>query len=207
MTCPAPTTASVSARASRARLRWRTAYARRRARTSACWSGGLRPLRGLHGDAAHHGGRRQSLRDSGAQVQPGRLTDIADVPPAEIPAATRSCSCPKEQCSRAARWSCRAAPPTLSDTKSWAASATWSRTKMQELSPEYNDGKASRHHQPELGYLVRGGDPDAIDSIVPMAYGNLALDLVLHGIHGPGRAEKWPLRQRADRTVTASKKT
>ena len=35
-----------------------------------------------------------------------------------------------------------------------------------------------------LGYLVRGGDPDAIDSIVPMAYGNLALDLILKGIHG-----------------------
>jgi 6-phosphofructokinase len=31
---------------------------------------------------------------------------------------------------------------------------------------------------------VRGGDPDAIDSIVPMAYGNLALDLILRGIHG-----------------------
>ncbi len=36
----------------------------------------------------------------------------------------------------------------------------------------------------KLGYLVRGGDPDAIDSIVPMAYGNLALDLILKGIHG-----------------------
>jgi 6-phosphofructokinase 1 len=35
-----------------------------------------------------------------------------------------------------------------------------------------------------LGYLVRSGDPDAIDSIVPMAYGNLALDLILKGIHG-----------------------
>ena len=36
----------------------------------------------------------------------------------------------------------------------------------------------------KLGYLVRGGDPDAIDSIVPMAYGNLALDLMLRRIHG-----------------------
>ncbi|HUV36210.1 MAG TPA: phosphofructokinase, partial [Patescibacteria group bacterium] len=34
------------------------------------------------------------------------------------------------------------------------------------------------------GYLVRCGDPDAIDSIVPMAYGNLALNLVLEGISG-----------------------
>jgi 6-phosphofructokinase 1 len=31
---------------------------------------------------------------------------------------------------------------------------------------------------------VRSGDPDAIDSIVPMAYGNLALDLIMSGIHG-----------------------
>ena len=36
----------------------------------------------------------------------------------------------------------------------------------------------------KLGYLVRCGDPDAIDSIVPMAYGNLALDLILDGLHG-----------------------
>ena len=32
--------------------------------------------------------------------------------------------------------------------------------------------------------MVRGGDPDAIDSIVPMAYGNLALNLILKGVHG-----------------------
>ena len=30
-----------------------------------------------------------------------------------------------------------------------------------------------------LGYLVRSGNPDALDSIVPMAFGNLALDLIL----------------------------
>jgi 6-phosphofructokinase 1 len=36
----------------------------------------------------------------------------------------------------------------------------------------------------KLGYLVRCGDPDAIDSIVPMAYGNLAFDLLLGKIHG-----------------------
>jgi 6-phosphofructokinase 1 len=35
-----------------------------------------------------------------------------------------------------------------------------------------------------LGYLVRCGDPDALDSIVPMAFGNLALDLILSGTHG-----------------------
>ena len=32
--------------------------------------------------------------------------------------------------------------------------------------------------------MVRCGDPDALDSIVPMAFGNLALDLILNGIHG-----------------------
>jgi 6-phosphofructokinase 1 len=31
---------------------------------------------------------------------------------------------------------------------------------------------------------VRCGDPDAIDSIVPMAFGNLALDLILSNTSG-----------------------
>jgi len=35
-----------------------------------------------------------------------------------------------------------------------------------------------------LGYLVRSGEPDAMDSIAPMAFGNLALDLILEGISG-----------------------
>ena len=56
--------------------------------------------------------------------------------------------------------------------------------KLKELSPKYNNGKPIGIINQKLGYLVRGGDPDAIDSIVPMAYGNLALDLVLKGIHG-----------------------
>ncbi|MCO6492473.1 MAG: 6-phosphofructokinase [Phaeodactylibacter sp.] len=57
--------------------------------------------------------------------------------------------------------------------------------KIKELSPKYNKGgKAVNVINQKLGYLVRCGDPDAIDSIVPMAYGNLALDLILNGIHG-----------------------
>ncbi|MDY6854097.1 MAG: 6-phosphofructokinase [Thermodesulfobacteriota bacterium] len=56
--------------------------------------------------------------------------------------------------------------------------------KLKELSPKYNKGKPINVINQKLGYLVRGGDPDAIDSIVPMAYGNLALDLVLEGVHG-----------------------
>jgi 6-phosphofructokinase len=56
--------------------------------------------------------------------------------------------------------------------------------KLKELSPQFNNGKPIGTVSQKLGYLVRGGDPDAIDSIVPMAYGNLALDLILNGIQG-----------------------
>lgn len=56
--------------------------------------------------------------------------------------------------------------------------------KIKELSPKFNKGQRIETINQHLGYLVRSGDPDAIDSIVPMAYGNLALDLVLKGIHG-----------------------
>lgn len=56
--------------------------------------------------------------------------------------------------------------------------------KIKELSPKFNNGQRINVIHQQLGYLVRGGDPDAIDSIVPMAYGNLALDLILKGIHG-----------------------
>jgi ATP-dependent phosphofructokinase / diphosphate-dependent phosphofructokinase len=56
--------------------------------------------------------------------------------------------------------------------------------KIKELSPKYNNGKTVDVINQKLGYLVRCGDPDAIDSIAPMAYGNLALDLLLNGTHG-----------------------
>ncbi len=56
--------------------------------------------------------------------------------------------------------------------------------KLKELSPKYNNGKPINVINQRLGYLVRCGDPDAIDSVVPMAYGNLALDLILGRIHG-----------------------
>src|SRR6202166_4451201 len=79
--------------------------------------------------------------------------------------------------------------------------------KLKELSPKYNKGKTIDIINQKLGYLVRCGDPDAIDSIVPMAYGNLALDLLLSKIHGRlvvlrnGRYDNLPID-----TVTASKK-
>jgi len=48
----------------------------------------------------------------------------------------------------------------------------------------FKDATTDAYGHKKLGYMVRGGDPDAIDSIVPMAYGNLALDLILDNIHG-----------------------
>jgi ATP-dependent phosphofructokinase / diphosphate-dependent phosphofructokinase len=56
--------------------------------------------------------------------------------------------------------------------------------RIKELSGRYNSGKPLEVMTQSLGYLVRCGDPDAIDSIVPMAYGNLALDLLLTNVHG-----------------------
>ncbi len=56
--------------------------------------------------------------------------------------------------------------------------------ELKSRSPKFNNGKPINIIKQKLGYLVRCGDPDAIDSIVPMAYGNLALDLILQGIHG-----------------------
>ena len=49
---------------------------------------------------------------------------------------------------------------------------------VKELAPTYNDGHKIDMISMDLGYMVRSGDPDAIDSIVPMAYGNLAVDLL-----------------------------
>jgi 6-phosphofructokinase 1 len=55
---------------------------------------------------------------------------------------------------------------------------------LKELSPRYSDGRRTNVVNQRLGYLVRCGDPDALDAIVPMAFGNLALDLVLSGSFG-----------------------
>jgi len=80
-------------------------------------------------------------------------------------------------------------------------------TQIKDFSAKYNKGQRINVINQRLGYLVRGGDPDAIDSIVPMAYGNLALDLILKGIHGRlvvlrnGRYDNAPLD-----VVTSSKK-
>jgi 6-phosphofructokinase len=56
--------------------------------------------------------------------------------------------------------------------------------QLKEISPAYNKGRPINIINQRLSYLVRCGDPDAIDSIVPMAFGNLALDLILDGVSG-----------------------
>ncbi|HDR90157.1 MAG TPA: phosphofructokinase [Bacteroidetes bacterium] len=79
--------------------------------------------------------------------------------------------------------------------------------ELKNLSAKYNNGKIINVINQKLGYMVRGGDPDAVDSIVPMAYGNLALDLILKNIHGRlvvlqnGRYDNVPLD-----VVTSTKK-
>ncbi len=78
---------------------------------------------------------------------------------------------------------------------------------IKSHSAKYNNGNTINIINQKLGYLVRGGDPDAVDSIVPMAYGNLALDLILGGFHGRlvvlknGRYDDVPLE-----VVTSTKK-
>jgi 6-phosphofructokinase len=79
--------------------------------------------------------------------------------------------------------------------------------QIKDISGKFNNGKSVNVITQKLGYMVRGGDPDAIDSIVPMAYGNLALDLILGKIHGRlvvlknGRYDNVPID-----VVTSSKK-
>ena len=51
-------------------------------------------------------------------------------------------------------------------------------TALKETSAKYNKGRRIDVVNQRLGYLVRSGDPDALDSIVPMVFGNLALELV-----------------------------
>lgn len=79
--------------------------------------------------------------------------------------------------------------------------------EIKDKTAKYNGGKTINVINQKLGYMVRGGDPDAIDSIVPMAYGNLALDLILENIHGRvvvlknGRYDNLPIE-----VVVATKK-
>jgi 6-phosphofructokinase 1 len=79
--------------------------------------------------------------------------------------------------------------------------------ELQTRSSKFNNGRSIKIVNQKLGYLTRSGNPDAIDSIVPMAYGNLALDLLLQGVHGRlvvlknGRYDNMPID-----VVTSTKK-
>jgi 6-phosphofructokinase 1 len=79
---------------------------------------------------------------------------------------------------------------------------------IKERSAKFNKGNRVNIVNQRLGYLVRCGEPDALDSIVPMIYGNLALDLILAGRTGQlvnlrqGRYGSAPLD-----VVTSRKKT
>src|SRR5512146_777373 len=55
---------------------------------------------------------------------------------------------------------------------------------LKEYSSKYNNGRRIDVVNQRLGYLVRSGDPDALDSIVPMAFGNLALDHIMKKEYG-----------------------
>lgn len=48
----------------------------------------------------------------------------------------------------------------------------------------FNKSRRINDINQRLSYLVRCGNPDAIDSIVPIASGNLALDLILQRAFG-----------------------
>lgn len=78
---------------------------------------------------------------------------------------------------------------------------------LKEISPTFNHGRRINVINQRLGYLVRCGDPDALDSMVPMAFGNLAMDLTLAGKSGrlicvrEGRYDNVPIE-----VVTSEKK-
>ena len=76
------------------------------------------------------------------------------------------------------------------------------------MTASHNNGRMVDTVNQKLAYLVRCGDPDAIDFIVPMAYGNLAVYLILKRVHGRlvvlknGRYDNIPVD-----IVTSRKKT
>ncbi|MCX5908114.1 MAG: ATP-dependent 6-phosphofructokinase [Deltaproteobacteria bacterium] len=79
--------------------------------------------------------------------------------------------------------------------------------QIKELSAQFNKGEKIDTTVQNLSYMVRSGDPDTLDSIVPMAYGNMVLDLLGSRIYGRlvavrnGRYDNVPLE-----TVISKKK-
>lgn len=56
--------------------------------------------------------------------------------------------------------------------------------ELERLSPKYNSGEKVGIIFQNLGYLVRSGIPDYLDSKIPVAFGNNAFDLIKKGVHG-----------------------
>ena len=56
--------------------------------------------------------------------------------------------------------------------------------EIVKRAPKYNKGETIHTINQRMSYMTRSGQPDAIDSIVPMAYGNLAMDLIMQGNSG-----------------------
>jgi len=56
--------------------------------------------------------------------------------------------------------------------------------ELKKYSPKFNKGRQISIINQRLSYLVRCGEPDALDSIVPMAFGNIAMDLIMEGKSG-----------------------
>ena len=56
--------------------------------------------------------------------------------------------------------------------------------ELMARAPKYNNGETIHTINQRMSYMTRSGQPDAIDSIVPMVYGNLAMDLIMEGKSG-----------------------
>lgn len=82
-------------------------------------------------------------------------------------------------------------------------------SKLEELAPQYNKkGKKIDTSVQNLGYLVRAGEPDSLDSQLAIAYGNMAIDELVKNSTGKlmvvrkGQYGTVPIE-----TVTSRKKT
>ncbi|MCK5072355.1 MAG: ATP-dependent 6-phosphofructokinase [Bacteriovoracaceae bacterium] len=72
-------------------------------------------------------------------------------------------------------------------------------SQLKKISPQFNNGESVHVINQRLGYLVRSGDPDALDSMISMAYANLAMNMIIENKSGvmvclrKGRYEVVPL--------------
>ena len=56
--------------------------------------------------------------------------------------------------------------------------------ELQKRAPKFSNEESISTINQRMSYMTRSGHPDAIDSIVPMVYGNLAIDLIMDGKSG-----------------------